>query len=286
MAKRKRIFTAKTFKKWLKEGRGKGAGAAYKPWYTIHDVASRGVSHRIKSAWTTGRETHLLSNLERDWFFVFDWSPIVVDIREQFPLLPLQETQAIAAECGVEHPCERRTKEKHPLVMTSDFRLTIAGGHDAVDQVRTVKYAHRLADKRVLEKFEIERRYWERRGIDWGLVTEQDLPNGLARNVELLYDRQNLADRLSLTPEQLYPIARTLTDKVSEGKLPLRKVTSACDAQFDLTTGTTLTVAYYLLANRYWDIDMYTRINPGHRLTLRNHTIEKLNPVERRNSVC
>lgn len=285
MAKRKRIFTAKVFQKWLKEGRGKGAGSAYKPWYTIHDVASRGVSHRIKSAWTTGRETHLLSNLERDWFFVFDWSPLVVDIREQFPLLPLQETQAIAAECGVEHPCERRTKEKQPVVLTSDFRLTLAGAHGGFDQIRTVKYAHRLADQRVLEKFEIERRYWERRGIDWGLVTEQDLPNGLARNIELLYDRRILADRLSLTPEQLYTVAQALTEKISQEKLPLRQATSACDAHFGLSKGAALTVAYYLLADRYWEIDMYTRLNPGRRLTLLGHTIEQLNPAKgRRNS--
>ncbi len=284
MAKRKRIFTARTFKNWLKEGRGKGTGSKYKPWYTIHDIASRGVSHRIKSAWTTNRETHLLSNLERDWFFVFDWSPIVVDIREQFPLLPLQETQVIAAECGVEHPFERRTKEKHLIVLTSDFRLTIAGEHGTFEQIRTVKYAKRLTNKRVLEKFEIERRYWERRGIDWAIVTEQDLPNGLARNVELLYGKRKLEERLTLTPDQLYTIARTLTDKVSHENPPLRKATAASDAQFDLAKGVTLTVAYYLLANRYWQIDMHTRINPGRRLTILRHTVEKLNPVERRNS--
>lgn len=283
MAKRKRMFMAKTFQKWLKEGRGTGTGASYKPWYTIHDVASRGVSHRIQSAWTTGRETHLLSNLERDWFFVFDWSPLVVDIREQFPLLPLQETQAIAVECGVEHPCDRRTKERHPVVLTSDFRLTIRGAAGLFDQVRTVKYADRLADQRVLEKFEIERRYWARRDIDWGLVTEQDLPGSLARNVELLHDRRNLTDRLTLSPEQLYTIARTLTETVSQKQLPLRQATAACDAQFGLSKGAALTVVYYLLANRYWEIDMYTRINPGHGLTLLRQAIEKLNPMERRN---
>ena len=68
MSKRKRVFTNKTFNKWTKEGRGKGYGPSYKPWYQIQDVSSRGVCHRIKSVWTTGRETHLLSNLERDWF--------------------------------------------------------------------------------------------------------------------------------------------------------------------------------------------------------------------------
>jgi hypothetical protein len=114
-------------------------------------------------------------------------------------------------------------------------------------------------------------------------VTEQDLPNSLARNIELLHDRRILTDRLSLPPEQLYAIARLLTDQVKAEKLPLRKATSACDAEFGLTKGAALTVVYYLLANRYWEIDMYTRLNPGHRLTLLGHTLETLNPMGRRN---
>lgn len=284
MSKRKRIFSASTFQAWLKEGRGTGTGLSYKPWYTIQDVSSQGVCHRIKSAWTTDRETHLLSNLERDWFFVFDWSPMVIDIREQFPLLPLQETQAIAAECGVKHPCERRTPEKHPVVLTSDFRLTIAGEEHPFDQIRTVKYAKSLNNPRVLEKFEIERRYWERRGVDWGIVTEQDVPNDLVRNIELLHGKRRVSDRLPLSADQLYPIAKRLTDQVSQENLPLRQATAACDAQFGLANGTALTIAYYLLANRYWEVDMYTRINPGRRLALLRHCIEKLNPSERRNS--
>ena len=80
----------------------------------------------------------------------------------------------------------------------------------------------------------------------------------------------------------LYTVAQALTEKISQEKLPLRQATAACDARFDLTKGATLTVAYYLLANRYWEIDMYTRINPGRSLTLRQHAIEKLNPMERR----
>lgn len=276
MSKRKRVFTAKTYQSRLKDGRGQGTGAAYKPWHTIQDVSSQGVSHRLKSVWTTMRETHLLSNLERGWFFVFDWSPHVIDIREQFPLLPLQETQAIAEECGVKHPFERRSKERHPTVLTSDFRLTLDGETHPSDQVRTVKYARSLNNPRVLEKFEIERRYWERRGVDWGLVTERDLPNELARNIELLSGKRDLSERLSLTNEQVYEIAQTLTGKVSQIELPLRQITAGCDEQFALTEGTALTIVYYLLANRYWTVDMYTRINPGRRLTLLNHDLPGL----------
>jgi hypothetical protein len=284
MSKRKRIFTAKTYQKWVKEGRGQGRGSDYKPWYKIQDVSSYGLCHRIQSEWTTGRETHLLSNLERDWFFVFDWSPIVIDIREQFPLLPLQETQAIAAECGVNHPVDRRSKEGHPVVLTSDFRLTVRIGNQTVDQIRTVKYVQSLSSQRVLEKFEIERRYWARRGVDWAIVTNRDLPRNLARNIELLRGRQRLSDRLSLSPEQLYTIAQILTDKVEQEQLPLREASAACEILFELAKGSGLTIAYYLLANRYWEVDMCRRIDPGRPLSLVRHNMEALQPSERR--VC
>lgn len=255
MSKRKRIFTAKTFNKWIKEGRGKGEGPTYKPWYRIQDVSSHGVCHRIKSVWTTGRETHLLSNLERDWFFVFDWAPQIIDIREQFPLLPVTETQAIAVECGINHPFEHRSLEKQPFVLTSDFRITLVEGERTVEQIRTVKYAESLSNKRVMEKFEIERRYWERRGIAWGIVTERELPKQLVRNIELLRGKRCLSDRLNLRAEQLYLLAQSLTEVVMTGQLSLKEAGTSCESQFGLDKGVGLTVAYYLLANRYWEVD-------------------------------
>ncbi|WP_409297820.1 hypothetical protein V1498_07050 [Peribacillus sp. SCS-26] len=38
-------------------------------------------------------------------------------------------------------------------------------------------------DKRVLEKFEIERVYWERHENDWGIVTELEKPKTMAHNI-------------------------------------------------------------------------------------------------------
>ncbi len=48
---------------------------------------------------------------------------------------------------------------------------------------RTVKSSKELEDKRVIEKFEIEREYWKRKNIDWGIVTEKDIPAEMADNI-------------------------------------------------------------------------------------------------------
>ena len=105
MAKRNRITTAKTIEKRLAEGRGQGRGVNYIPYLKVHDVSSNGISSRI-SGWTTLRTHHLLSKIETATFYVFDWAERIKDIREQYPLLPIDETLAIAESLCIRHPID------------------------------------------------------------------------------------------------------------------------------------------------------------------------------------
>jgi hypothetical protein len=79
MAKRKRKTDQITIEKRIKEGRGQGVRADYKPWLTIQDVPSHGKATRVKG-WTTDRVHHLLSQLETSYFYLLDWSPLVLDM--------------------------------------------------------------------------------------------------------------------------------------------------------------------------------------------------------------
>ena len=266
MAKRPRHTTQAVLDKRLKTGRGRGTGAEYTPWLHIQDVPSRGLVHRVKG-WKTHREHHFLSTLECEYFYVLEWSPSVSDIREQYPLLPQAETLEIAQACGFRHPADPRTRE--PIVMTTDFVITLAPGPvQMVECARTAKPSTQLGSKRTLEKLEIERRYWQARHIDWAIVTEHEIPRVLAKNVELLHSYLELADRLDPGEDQVSLIVRGLTSQVQRGDASLRAAASACDREFDLEPGTSLAVAYHLLATRQWHIDMNVRINPGQPLAL------------------
>ncbi|MCA1636557.1 MAG: TnsA endonuclease N-terminal domain-containing protein [Acidobacteria bacterium] len=161
-----------------------GRLSEYKPWLHIQDVPSKGLSSRVRG-WKTGRVHHLLSLLELTDFYVLEWSLDVTDVREQFPLLPLEETLAIAQSCGIRHPADPKTK--HPVVMTTDFINTVRRGPVDFDESRTVKYKSDLLKQRTLEKLEIERRYWEARKIRLKVVTEDGIPAALAKNVEWLH---------------------------------------------------------------------------------------------------
>jgi hypothetical protein len=56
----------------------------------------------------------LFSQLEVNYFYALEWSESVTDIREQYPLLPLDETLDIAQACGFTHPKAPRTNQ--PIV--------------------------------------------------------------------------------------------------------------------------------------------------------------------------
>jgi len=122
MSKRKRTSE---IEKWIKEGRGTGSGKDYKPWLNIQDVSSLGRSSRLKGI-KTGRQHEFLSDLERNYFHITEFSDYVIDIKEQFPLLPQEETLLIAEELGITHPKNPKTGE--PIVITTDFLLIVEKG--------------------------------------------------------------------------------------------------------------------------------------------------------------
>lgn len=265
MAKRSRSTDQQKIEKRLKDGRGEGRGVAYQPWLRIQDVPSQGLASRVKG-WKTGREHHLMSNLETSYLFVLDWSQSVLDIREQFPLLPLGETQEIAEQCGFVHPTDPKTQQA--VVMTTDFLIILKQRDLELEHARAIKPAIDLQSQRTLEKLEIERRYWERRNIDWGLVTEQEIPKTLVENLKWLRSCYQLEDLAPLSRSDITRIEAVLTPQVIQGKAPLTKITNACDDQLGLSPGTSLSIVRYLIANRQWQIDMSQRVQPSKKLNL------------------
>lgn len=264
MAKRKRVSTLKAIEKRIQNGHGQGWGKDYLPWLTVQDVPSQGISTRILGI-KTGRKHELFSLHEIRYFYILEWSLLVSDIREQYPLLPLSETIEIAQQCGVKHPTDPRTFE--PIVMTTDFCISVRSEVGVIQQARTVKPSQELQKKRVIEKLEIERCYWENRNITWKIVTERDIPSVLAKNVAWLHPRFH-SRNLSLLESEIHPIKTALTSWVLSSDDSLAKITAKCDAQFGLRRGTSLSIARHLLATRQWLVDMNQPLSPSRKLVL------------------
>lgn len=251
----------------ISQGRGQGKGSAYMPWLTVRDKASRGYSTRIKG-WKTDRVHHFFNRLERSYFATLEWSPRISDIREHYPLLPLELTMAIADMHGIKHPNNPRTRM--PVVMTTDFLVTEWTGSAFVEKARTVTYADNLKNRRTLAEFEIESLYWTWRKTSWGIVTEEDIPKTLSENAMFLHSYRQLPDRPDLTPTMIDLVADALVLQLVRSHESLRRLTSECDVIFSLAPGSSLCVAYHMMARQVWKFDAGRPIEPGKSLILLN----------------
>ena len=269
MPTKKYTWTEAKFNRYIKEGRGQGAGKEFLPWLMTYNVPSLGRRAR-NPGWKTGRLHHLMSDNETYYFYLLEWSDLVIDIREQFPLLDVEAAQAIAFDMGIEYPKDKETK--FPLVLTTDFMVTIRDGDRIFDIARTIKPSKELDKTRVIEKFEIERRYWAAKGIDWGIVTEKEIPIVLAKNVEYLHPAFHLEPTDYTSLPQLLLIGDLLKDRLKISKKSIVEITSDFDNELQLIQGTCLKVFLHLVAGKEIILDMNQKIN----LTKSARTILKI----------
>lgn len=243
-------WTENKIKKYLKDGRGQGELDHYKPWLTVQDVPSAGRSHRIKG-WKTTRIHHLLSDLERDYFYHLEWSEDVVDIREQYPL-NRDTTVKISEDIDVNHPVDTHTKT--PLVMTTDFLITVKSQKKVKNYARTLKYANDLKDRRTLEKFEVERKYWMENDIDWGIVTENEINRVFADNIKWLHNSRiiNSDDHEYITP--------FLNQLERDRSSSIINFLSWFDEAYKCGSGTGLSIFKFLLAQKIIKLEMFESI--------------------------
>lgn len=167
-------------------------GDAYEPHLRSQDVRSSGRKGRPPYR---GRVVHLFSDLEMRAFSHFEWEQSVFGIEEQY-YLEVDETVRIAAEAGAKHPLVVGTQEPHE--MTTDLVVYFRTEDGERRLARQVKYSKDLelglaktdSERRhvahILEKLEIERRYWAARGVSWAVLTERELTEVRQMNIEFL----------------------------------------------------------------------------------------------------
>ncbi len=162
----------------IREGRGTGTGADYKPWIKIREVNSIGTASTVMD-YKTGRPVELLSQGEVYYYYILRWEDTVEDIREQFPL-ELDRTLEIADKLGIKHPHNRSTR------MTTDLLVTRTNGTLEAYSIKADRGV--LEKEREREKLFLEKSYWESKGIPFHICLKED--------VNLVYV-QNIMDVIS-----------------------------------------------------------------------------------------
>lgn len=225
------------FSEKLLQGSGLGNGPDYRPWHDARTTNSDAVVSQTLGI-KTGRIHHGLSPGEKSFFYLIEFDERVIDIREQFPLLPLSLAISNADALGIRYPKIPRTKT--PWVMTTDFLITYLKQGKIAYTAFSVKSRSRFGTKADFEKQELERIWWESLGIPWkiffndedekivsqnicwlsqplrdGLRVEREKSDAVLREVQKgVYDYAHLmaelGQRLDIPQDQVSDIFRTL----------------------------------------------------------------------------
>jgi hypothetical protein len=242
MARFKYGWTEKRIARFYKEGRGAGHGKDYKPWLMTSDVPSLGRSHRVSLA-MTGRQHHFLSDNEYYAFLNSAFDEAVVDIREQFPL-DRNETLLIAAAKNIRHPQDRGV----PIVMTTDLLETRIEPRGTRDRAIAIKPDEELGNERTIEKLEIERIYWSRRGVPWFIRPASSLKTTRSLNLEWIFDNTVEGDIDSVDEDS---VLRSLRNALNlHESNPLREMCISLDNALELEGGKSLQIVRRLLSKK------------------------------------
>lgn len=163
-------------KRKLKEGRGTGTGADYKPWILAREFGSIG-TESVFNDWKHGRPIQCLSQAEKQAYVAMRWHDDVVDIREQYPL-DINITRAIARKYDIPHPHDQYT------YMTTDLVIT----HKYFDgslflQAYNVKPNEKVLTKHMIQNAFIEEIYWAIKGIYFKLFYSDLLDKCYVENI-------------------------------------------------------------------------------------------------------
>lgn len=265
-------FTESKIEERIKKGYGCGEGIYYKPWLKIGDFHSAGRSHRILGI-KTKRSHHFFSDLEARYFYCLEWTDSVVDIREQYPLFSVTDTEYIADALQYKHPWDPKTEIN--IVMTTDFLITCMVNGKETLKARSVKYEKDLKNQRTIEKQAIEECYWKNHNIEWKLVTENSFSGIKSDNIkDLLKHYENpLIEVLDKQKQTL--LKDDLFKQILQSSFSLSAITTNLDADYELKNGTSLSFFKYLVVHKEIPINMEIKFKPT-RKTSEVIDIEKL----------
>lgn len=176
----------------IKEKRGSGNGADYKPYIKAREIASLGTCSNIVD-WKHGRVIETLSEGETWLYYILRWDDSSIDLREQYPL-DLDETNRLAEHLNIQPPSKGLDN------MTTDILVTKAGGSLAAWSVKDSKESVNK-NPRTVEKLYLEKMYWSLHGVKWSLIYKTDLNRVYVDNIRLcveFFDVNRVFDDISL----------------------------------------------------------------------------------------
>lgn len=249
----------------------------YVPGIKIQDFSARGRVSRIKGK-TTNRIHHLISDLETNVFYLLDFEERITDIKEHYPLLDLHEIGADLSDIRLDKFKNKKTGEQYTF--TTTFVITLKGKLGEKYVALSVRNETELYRDLLLEKLEVERRYWHKREIEWAIITNKGIPMVKVNNIKWLY----LGDTDIEYQKENY-IKQVIVSKINEKKYIVKELLNNIDEELLLPIGTSLVIFKKMIIDKEILADLYKPIDIS--LSVNNFNInyqEMINNVQQVNA--
>ncbi|MEK5357911.1 TnsA endonuclease C-terminal domain-containing protein [Paenibacillus sp. FSL L8-0709] len=251
-------WTEAKFKRFLAEGRGKGEKDTYRSWLQVSDLASRGRSTRFYSN-KEKRVIHVFTDQQLYYALLLEFDESVLSYKEQYPLI---DTEPILEQ--LDEILLKRLKGKDseiPHVMLTTFLVTAVDEKGEEYQfARTLKDESELNKKPIIERLEIQKRWWEFRNVDFGIVTPNEIPVQQSKNIQWVLCSLNMQD-YGFTKGDMESYAEQLEQLLINDQDAVGSVLNAFDVYNKVEIGTGLLVFRYLIATRRILVNMDSEIN-------------------------
>jgi hypothetical protein len=267
-----REWKDETIKRFLKEGRGQGEGSVYKPWLQVQDISSRGRSTRIFSN-TSKRVIHILSDLQLYYYNLLEFDTGVVDIQENYPLLNLHDFDIPMDQELTKKLYNPKTKVPH--ILTVSFLITrIDRNNKPYHVARVIKASTELEKKSTIERLELQRRYFEKKNIDFGIVTEKEINKQVARNVGWALTAYDLQDYPQLVSNLAY-LKADMLKLLSNPTEILLNVFGKIENSYQLEEGMAMVLFKHLVATKQLVMDLDKKIETSKNVKFYNLQVSK-----------
>ena len=150
----------------------------YKSAIKVSDFSSKGTVSRVFSK-KTGRVHHLLSVLETNVFTLLDFNKNIIDINEHYELYDVRE---LIDDLDIDFS-GFKDKNKNDYKISTTFLITLKNNEKVA--ISCKNYSE-LYKNNVQLYLEIQRRYWKRKNIEWGIITNKDINEIKLKNIKWL----------------------------------------------------------------------------------------------------
>ena len=196
----KNITAAKRNRRIEKWEKDNAKGAKYIPFIDLRDIKSDGAKGRTPDYENARKDKRLLSTNERLFAYILMFDDRIMWSKEQYPLLPIERSVAIAKRLKIRHPKYPGTNVD--VVMTSDFYCGKFDGNEVVYSIKDDEKIKSLTarEKKNLEnKEKIQRAFWESKGIKYYLIYSSTYKSSiLVRNLVKLAKNSKISFELEL----------------------------------------------------------------------------------------